>query len=164
MARGTSILEVGAGLTRRVDEHLVEIVASQGEPSKPARIPPFDGDALSGDEHAIHLQCRAPNLPVQAETYQDIERSRVQRIATELRSRKGRPIDQADSRPGSCEHGRGNRAGWSCSDDENVEHRHARVSRPGYPCPMTRALFFEPKPRQLQSAAPMLAGRPVFGT
>src|SRR4051812_6570947 len=135
MARGTSILEVGAGLTRRVDEHLVEIVASQGEPPKPARIPPFDGDALSGDEHAIHLQRRAPNLRVQAETYQDIERSRIQRIATELRSRKRRPIDQADSRTGSCEHSRGNRAGWSCSDDENVEHPHARSVASGLPVP-----------------------------
>src|SRR3954453_8254768 len=30
--------------------------------------------------------------------------------------------------------------------------------------PMTMALFLEPKPRQLQSAASILAERPLFGT
>ena len=89
-------------------------------------------------------------------------------------------IDQRDARAGAREHGRGDRTGRSGAGDDDVIHADVRA-RPtsgrhdgtpkaslhsaidGRTLPITIALFFDPKPRQLQSAASTCAARPTLG-
>jgi hypothetical protein len=107
-----------------VDQDQVQVFAPESQTSKQAWIARFNRDTVPGHEHAVHLQRGALEFAVKAETFENATGARVQGVATKLGTREGRPIDQAHTHPCAGQHSRGDRAGWSCPDDEDVEHGH----------------------------------------
>jgi hypothetical protein len=83
------------------------------------------------------------------------ERAGIDRIAAQLGTRKAGAIEEEHARAAAGQDRGGNRAGRTCSRDNGIEHDQT--------APITIAEFFEPKPRQLHSAAAGDAGRPAFG-
>src|SRR5262249_55884129 len=86
--------------------------------------------------------------------------SRIERVAAQFVARKSCAIEETDARAGTGEKDRRDRARGSCPADNHIIHCQNCRS---YSRPNTIALFFEPNPRQLQSAASISAARPVFG-
>ncbi len=86
---------------------------------------------------------------------QQTARAGIERVATQLGPREARPIEDADLNPRAPGAVAANDPGRPATNDDDVVHRAA--------APKTRAEFFEPNPRQLQSAAAGRAARPSFG-
>ena len=102
-----------------------------------------------GDPYATTFAGQKPEPP------QRRHRARIDGVAAQFGTGKGGAIDQPDTRPRAGENRRSHGAGGSCADDQDVDHALTR--------PITMALFFDPKPRQLQSAASTRASRPWLG-
>ena len=101
-----------------------------------------------------------------AEPPQDLERARIDGVAAQLVAGKDRAIEQAYANPRARQQERRDRSGGTGACDEHlVTHRHAPPDddAPHQARPRTIALFFDPNPRQLQSAASGSASRPVSG-
>ena len=116
---------------------------------------------VMGKAHGAHG--RANPQPIE-----DRQRSGIQRVAAELVARERGAIDQTHAHAGARERECGDAAGRPGADDQHVGvacARHelaatlAALAQVGHRArPSTSALFFDPNPRQLHSAASTSAG------
>ena len=154
-ADGDPRLELAPRVNGMLQQHRVEIAPQDRAAPHPLRIASLDLDAaLAGDAHAVHAQAARLDLARHAERTQPRERARIDRVAAQLVAWKHRAVENAHPRARASQHDPRDGARRPCADDHDVRG-HAR--------PTTMALFFDPKPRQLQSAASTPAARPSFG-
>ncbi len=78
---------------------------------------------LARHDHSIHRQSAIDGVR-EAQTSQQIERARVHGVATELETRKPRPIEHAHSRPGARQDQRRNSAGRTGANDDDIVLGH----------------------------------------
>ena len=102
--------------------------------------------------------------PLDAQAPQHGQRAGIDRVAAQLVAREARAIEDGHARAGPCQHERRDRPRPGPPPrDDHVEQRHlaghsSRDRADAQPLGQTRrpstiALFFDPNPRQLQSAA-----------
>ena len=116
---------------RRIDQQLVQHATRQRSSAYAGRV--IGGHqcaAGAADRHAADRQRALTNRRGDAEAVEDRQRSRIQRVATELVARKARAIRDAHADAGAGEDERGNAARRASADDEYVgRHFPTRPTR-----------------------------------
>ena len=144
---------------RRLDQHSVQVASGDGSPAQPIRIVAGDGGAPgAGDHHSRDRNRPLADSVADSQSIEDGQRAGIERVATELVARKARAIDQAHPDTGTRQHEGRHAAGRPRAHHEDVWEHPLYLARPS-----TSALFLDPNPRQLQSAASISAGLAVFG-
>ena len=171
LAARAARLERGAGVDGMLHEHRVEVTAQQRHaPHARTVLSPDAHAAAPGHDHAANREActfESPAIPAAA----GIERSGIERVAAQLVARERGAVQQAHAQPARASSSAaiepaGPAPAIRTSSLTSVPgaRRPRRVRRrAAHACPSTSALFFEPKPRQLQSAALGSAARPASG-
>ena len=125
-----------------IDQDGVEDLAAKGERVVPIRPPGSDGAIGAGHRRAVgggdphageRRRSRVVHRFQHAEPIEDAERLRAQVLATDLRPRKPRPIEDEDAEAALGEQDRGGRAGGAGADDDDVEaHALTAMTRPSH--------------------------------
>ena len=170
--------EVGAGRDCRIEQQQVEVAPLDRGSSDPTRVVGGDRRASrSCDDHAGERARMRTNGRTDAKPVEDGQCAGVHRIAAKLGTWKAGSVDEPDADAGArknqCRHAaRGTRA-----DDEHARGRrrtrparrrprsllHKARDKSHCTRPSTSALFFDPNPRQLHSAASTSALRATLG-
>ena len=158
---------------RLVEQPRVELAARDRAAGKTIAVPPFHPFSRPGQHHPGERRRGLERTAPQVDRLQERDDAGVERVAAQLVARKRLAIDDEHARAGAGEQRRGDRSRRSRARNEDVEHvdrprptrRFERATGSGpadarrgqtplnHALPRTSALFFEPKPRQLQSAA-----------
>ena len=149
--------KIGACRHRSLEEYGVQVAPRDGGTGETVRI--IAGHARaegSRDDHPSYRYRALAHTTAESEPVEDGQRARVERIAAELVARKARAIDEAHVDAGTRQNECRDAPGRPGADD----HRRQLCHRAR---PSTNALFLDPNPRQLQSAASTSARRAVFG-
>ena len=149
--------KLGAGRHRGLEEYRVQIAPRDGGAGQTVRI--VAGHSCTEgpcDDHPFDRYRAFAHATADSEPIEDGQRAGVERIAAEFVTRKPGAIDEAHVNTGTRQNERRDAARRPGADDHCVPLcHHAR--------PSTSALFLDPNPRQLQSAASTSARRAVFG-
>src|SRR6185503_16484996 len=105
-------------------------------------------------DHARDRDGTGADPLAEAEAIENRKRARVERVAAQLVAGKFRSIDEPDVDAGTRQHQCRDGACGPRADDKGRRDRTR---------PRTSALFLDPNPRQLQSAASTSASRALFG-
>ena len=143
--------EPGAGRHGLLHHPGVQPIARDAEPLHARAVLAAHAHAAGpGEEHAVDDAALPPERREIEVPGQQRQRAGVQRVAAQLLAREARAIDERDARAAPREQARGQRARRSRARNHHVIGRRHEVASAA---PSTRAQFFEPNPRQLQSAA-----------
>src|SRR5262249_27455357 len=97
-----ALLHAAAARDRRIEQHRIEIAPDDRAPEQAARIASFDRDAVrASDQHSRNRETARLNPIGDAEAPQQRQRSRIQRVATQLLARERGPFDDPHARPGA---------------------------------------------------------------
>ena len=156
IADGDARVHARAGGGRGIEQQLIETPPRERHPSQPVGIVRRDLRTGTGHGHAGDRQAQE-RTPAPIPSRSRIESDPgIQRVAAQLVARKRRAIDQTHAHAGARERECGDAPGRPGANHQGLGLVH--LARPS-----TRALFFDPKPRQLQSATSTSAARGAFG-
>jgi hypothetical protein len=127
-ARRDAGFEHCAGVDRLLQKHPVQIAAHKRAPVEPAGVPSLDDDAARARHpHPVDAKPAFLDAGGEAQPAEQCERSRIHRVAAQLRPRKGIAIDQAHPCASPRQDRRRNRSSRPGPDHQHVVHQAPMV-------------------------------------